>query len=113
MISEYDLIQDMNNNLMLANQAINQMSKLGKEKAETEAAYRIALAEKMLKERNENNTPVGMLSDICRGDREIALLKVKRDCADSMYDANLQAIYLYKKRVDICQQQLTLEWGRQ
>lgn len=110
--SGQDLFSNLNDNLSLAEAAIRQMAQLGKDKAEAERAYRTALAEKMLKERAEHNTPVSMLSDVCRGDRTIALLKVKRDCADSLYEANLQAIYLYKKRADVVQQQINLEWGQ-
>jgi hypothetical protein len=66
----------------------------------------------MLREREENKTPVTILSDVCRGNRQIALLKVKRDCAEAEYDACREAILLNKKRADVYREQISREWNQ-
>jgi hypothetical protein len=106
----FELYEGLNHQLDLADNAIHQLAKLGREKAETEHDYRVALAKMELRERAENNTPVTIIGDICRGNPEIARLKVKRDCADSLYDACRESIYLYKKRADVYREQIAREY---
>lgn len=82
------------------NFAIKELKQRGTNKAEAEANYRMALAEKMLIERDKG-MPVTIINDICRGDKEIAALKMKRDIAETLYDTCLQAIYATKLELNI------------
>lgn len=59
--------------------------------AQTEHDYRIALAKKIVEERS-NGTPATIIPDVCRGDRDIARLKLDRDIARGLCDTNIQAI---------------------
>ena len=82
------------------NFAIKELRQRGIDKARTEADYRIALAKKMLLERNAG-MPVTIIGDICRGDEKIAELKMKRDIAETLYDTCMQAIYATKLEINI------------
>ena len=88
--------------------AISEMKKAGISKAKAESEYRIALATKMLKER-ESGTPVTIINDICRGSKEIASLKMERDIAETLYDSCLQKIYQTKMEIGIIENQMNAE----
>jgi hypothetical protein len=87
---------------------ITELKKRGKAKAETEKEYRIALAKEMLTQR-DNNIPVTILSDLCRGKQEIALLKCFRDIAESDYECAMQFIYSVKLNLGIVENQINAE----
>lgn len=59
--------------------------------AQAEHDYRVALASKILEMRADGH-PATIMSDVCRGNKHIAKLKLDRDIAQGMSDANLQAI---------------------
>lgn len=100
-----DLINELNLHRGNLNLAIKELKVRGQAKAEAEKNYRIALAKEMLRLRTEG-TPVTIISDLCRGNEQIATLKMQRDIADSLYESNMQAIYNYKLNIDIVQNQI-------
>ena len=57
-------------------------------------------------------TPVTIIGDICRGDKDIARKKFDRDCAEVAYRAALEAINNYKLQIRILDEQLNREWSR-
>ena len=75
----YNEIQKLRNELNLA---IEFAKKRGQDLAKAERDYRVALSQKILIER-DNKVPVTIISDICRGDKEIADLKLNRDTQKS------------------------------
>ena len=79
--------------------------------ADAEKNYKIALAKKILLER-ERGTPVTIISDVCRGNPEIAQLRFARDVAEVTYKAALEAINVYKIEVNILREQADREWNR-
>ena len=107
-----DLVTDIQDKLVMINKAINRLAKNGQLKAEAEMNYRIALAQKILIER-EKGTPVTIISDICRGDAHIAALKFDRDTKEAVYQANLETINAWKLEARIMENQIGREWGRQ
>lgn len=100
-----DLINELNHHRQSLNYAIKELGVRGQAKAKAERDYRVALAKKML-ELREKGTAVTIISDLCRGDEEIARLKMERDIAESLYESNMQAIYNYKLNIDIIQNQI-------
>ena len=106
-----DLINELARLTTLLNEAIRQLGLRGKEYAATERDYRIALRQEILIERDAK-TPVTIISDVCRGKREIAELKFKRDVAEVMYDAAKEAINGYKLQMRILEDQIEREWGK-
>ena len=103
-----DLINELNHHRQSLNYAIKELKERGNNKAKAERDYRVALAKKMLELRAEG-TPVTIISDLCRGDEEIARLKMERDIAESLYESNMQFIYSTKLNIDIIQNQINNE----
>ena len=91
--------------------ALSESVKRGLALAEAERDYRIALAEKMLILRGESQ-PATLVGDLARGDREVAMAKFNRDCAEAVYDSSREAINVYKKEIDVLREQIEREWSR-
>ncbi len=102
-------MQELSNKVSLLDSALQQLGNRGRFHADTEQKYRVALAQKILTER-EKGTPVTIISDICRGDREIARLKFDRDCAEVTYKAALEACNVYKIQIRVLESQINREW---
>lgn len=95
-----DLMIELKKQLKTLDQAIVALVDRGKEKAEAERDYRVALQKEILIQRDAG-MPVTIIGDICRGKAEIADLKMKRDIADTMYDTCMQKIYSCKINIGI------------
>lgn len=110
-MSGQDLMMEMQSRMKTLDAALKQIGKRGGEYAQKEHDYRVALAQKMLVERDKG-TPVTILSDICRGTPEIAHKKLDRDIAESMYKAALEACNVYKLQIRVLENQIEREWGK-
>lgn len=110
-MSGQDLFLAMQEKTALLDSALNQLGKRGRAYAEAERAYRAALSKEILKERN-SGTPVTIISDVCRGDKEIAKLKFERDVTEVTYKAAMEAINIYKLEVNLLREQIDREWHR-
>lgn len=64
----YDLIDEIKEKSAMLDRAISQILPKGRERAQTERDYRVALRQKILLERAQG-TPVTIISDVCRGTR--------------------------------------------
>lgn len=90
--------------------ALKESGKRGKAAAESERAYRVALASKIL-ELREKGFPTTLIPDVARGDKDVARLKFDRDCAQTVYEAAQEAILVYKKQIDLLREQVQREWS--
>lgn len=104
-----DLIGEIKVKIALLDAAINQLGKRGAAAAEAERIYKIALAKKILEER-ANGIPATIVSDVCRGNPEIAKLRFQRDCAEVVYKSAIEAINSYKLQIRILDNQIQREW---
>lgn len=111
MNSGQDLMIEIQGRQKMLDSALQQLGNRGRAKAQAERDYRVALAKKILQERDKG-TPVTIISDICRGDREIAGLKFNRDVAETAYDAAREACNVYKLEIRVLDEQITREWGK-
>jgi hypothetical protein len=102
-------MQELSNKVSLLDSALQQLGNRGRLYADAEQKYRVALAQKILIERDKG-TPVTIISDVCRGDREIARLKFDRDCAEITYKAAMEACNVYKLQIKILENQIEREW---
>ncbi|WP_130807661.1 hypothetical protein [Senegalia massiliensis] len=100
-----DLIIEIQQLRSTLNLAVNKLKERGQGKAEAEKAYRIALATEILKHR-DNKVPVTIINDICRGDKDIAELKFKRDVAETLYKTAEEKINATKLEIRIVENQL-------
>ena len=107
----YELIQQIQQKTALLDKALRESKERGIASADAEREYKVALSKAMLTER-ERGTPVTIISDICRGQEEIAGLRRKRDIADALYKAAREAINVYKIQLRVLQEQAEREWGR-
>ena len=108
-MADMELFEELSGKTKLLDAAIRELGKRGEVYASAERDYRMKLAEKVLIER-EKGTPVTIISDICRGSKEIALLRFKRDCADIVYKSAFEAINSYKLQIRILDAQIEREW---
>jgi hypothetical protein len=67
------------------------------------------MRKKILEERAKG-TPVTIISDVCRGDPEVAKLRLERDIAKTVYESAQEAINGYKLQIRILDAQVEREW---
>ena len=103
-----DLIHEINYKRQEMNAAIQILKDRGQDKAKAENKYRMELAKEILIQR-DNKVPVTIISDICRGNKQIASLKLDRDIAEVMYDSVMQRLYATKLELQILDNQLRAE----
>ena len=104
-----DLIQEIGARSSLLDAAIKQLGIRGKAYAQAEHDYRVAMRKKILEERAKG-TPVTIISDLCRGDSEVAKLRLERDIALTVYESAQEAINGYKLQIRILDSQIEREW---
>lgn len=110
MESGHELFLELRDKQNLLERALGEFGRRGREHADAEQAYRVGLAKKILIERDKG-TPVTIINDVCRGDREIARLKFNRDVAEVSYEAAGEAIQVYKLSIRMLDAQIQREWG--
>lgn len=91
--------------------ALKETKSRGRAMAESERAYRVKLAERILILR-ESGYPATLIGDLARGDKEVADLKFERDCAEVVYENAKEAVLAYKKQIDVLREQIEREWSR-
>ena len=73
-------------------------------------AYKIKLREEALRLRDEK-MPVTLIDKVVYGIPEVAELRFKRDIADTVYQANIEAINSTKLQMRIIENQIAREWS--
>jgi hypothetical protein len=109
-MSGQDLYDDLRNNTTLLHTSLAEFGKRGKAYADAERIYREALAKQILIERDKG-VPVTIISDICRGNPEIARLRFNKDVAETSYKAAMEAIQVYKLNIRVLESAIEREWG--
>jgi hypothetical protein len=109
--SGQELFIEMTSKQRLLERSLGELGKRGRVMAEAEKEYRIALKKKMAEYRT-NGYPVTIMGDMCRGDEEVARLKFERDIAEVDYQANMEAINVFKLSVRTLENQIDREWSR-
>lgn len=90
--------------------SIKMLRKNGTNYAEAEKAYKVKLREKVL-EMRANDTAVGIINLTVYGIPEVAELRMKRDIAEAVYKANMEAINATKLEIRILDNQVQREYG--
>lgn len=106
----YELINELQQKNRELSASIKQLRVSGTAKAEAEKQYKIHLRIEALKLRDEG-IAVSMIDKVVYGIPEIAELRFKRDIADTVYQANLEAINSTKLQMRILENQISREWG--
>lgn len=108
---DYDLIQEIGSKSSMLDKAITQLGIRDKAYAQAEHDYRVALRKAVLAARSDG-IPVTIISDVCRGEPEIARLRLEKDIALTVYESAKEAIQGYKLQIRILDAQVQREWGR-
>lgn len=90
--------------------SIKQLRKNGTEYAEAERAYKVLLRQECLRLRDDGMA-IGMIDKTCYGIPSVAEARFKRDVAEAVYKANLEAINSIKLQMRLIENQLAREWG--
>lgn len=103
----YNEIQQKNEELR---NAVASLSQTGRNYAEAYKKYRIALAQELLRLKNDGMA-VTIAYDIARGNEEVANAKFDELSTEAVYRANLENIQAIKLQIKILQNQYDKEWG--
>lgn len=103
----FNKLQDLQKQLDVA---VKQLRHTGGEYATAYTEYRIALAQELVKLRNEN-IPVTICSDLARGNRDVAKKKFNEISTEAIYLANKESINALKLQIKVIQEQLDKEWS--
>ena len=111
MASEYDLYMELQEKVSDLDKAVRSIRKNGQDKAQTERDYKVLLKQECLKLRNEGMA-IGMIDKTCYGIPEVADARMKRDIAEAVYTANLEAINSIKLQLRLIESQIQREWNQ-
>lgn len=107
---EYDLITEIQQKQKELSMAIRSLRKTGQARAEAERDYKILLRQEALKLR-DSGMAIGMIDKTIYGIPSVAAARFQRDCAESVYQANLESINATKLMLRLLDAQLSREWG--
>jgi hypothetical protein len=104
-----ELINQMLDKTSQMTTVISELKKRGRKMAETEADYRSALAQKILILRAEG-FPATIMSDVCRGDKDISRLRLVRDIAKTEYDVANEMLQVLKLQIRVLQAEIERDY---
>ena len=107
-MADYDLWSEIQSKTKQLDYSVKELRKSGTAYAEAEKTYKIKLREWCLRLRSQD-MPIGLIDKTCYGIPEIAELRFKRDCAEAVYKANIEAINAIKLEIRIINEQLSRE----
>ena len=106
-----DLVRDIQSLRDELTQSIKLLRHNGIKLAEAEKDYKVKLRQEALKLRQEKGMAVTLIDLIIYGVPEVAELRLKRDIAEAMYNANQEHINTTKLQIRILESQLQREWS--
>lgn len=104
-----DLQEELNVRRRQLDQALKTLKENGSALAEAEREYKEAVSKKALELRDEGMA-VTLMDKVIYGLPSISVLKLKRDVAKTVYEANQEAINVTKLQIRIVESQLSREW---
>lgn len=107
---EYDLLNELRAKTQQLDMSIKQLRHSGTDFAQAEKDYKILLRTECLKLR-DTGMAIGMIDKTCYGIPEVADARFKRDVAEAVYKANLEAINSIKLQMRILEGQINREWS--
>lgn len=105
-----DLYAERDQKCRELDKSIKHLRRSGTEKAQTERDYKVLLRVESLKLR-DSGMAVGLIEKVVYGIPSVADARFKRDVADSVYTANLEAINSIKLQLRLIESQISREWG--
>ena len=105
-----DLIEELQAKTHQLEVSVRQLRKSGTDYAEAERDYKVLLRQECLKLRDEG-LAIGMIDKTCYGIPSVAEARFKRDVAEAVYKANVEAINSIKLQMRLLEAQIQREWG--
>ena len=105
-----DLFNELQIKIKELEVSIKSLRQNGTNYAKAEKEYKILLRQECLKLRDEGMA-IGMIDKTCYGIPSIAEARFRRDVAETIYKANLEAIQSIKLQMRIIEGQLNREWS--
>lgn len=106
-----ELYQELQAKTQQLDLSIKQLRTSGTNYAQAEKDYKVLLRQECLKLRDEGMA-IGMIDKTCYGILSVAEARFKRDVAETVYKANLEAINSIKLQMRLLENQLQREWGQ-
>lgn len=103
---------ELNDKLRDLDIAIKSLRRTGSDYAKAYTDYRVALAQELLKLKNEGYA-ITLAGDIARGKTEIAKLKFREISTEAIYKANQESINAIKLHIKVIQEQMNKEIGNE
>lgn len=107
-----DLYNELESKIQELEVSIRSLRKTGNNYAQAERDYKILLRQEVLKLRDEGQA-IGVITLICYGIPSVAEARFKRDIAETVYKANLEAINSIKLQLRLLENQIQREYGTQ
>lgn len=105
-----DLYNELESKIQELEVSIRSLRKTGNNYAEAEREYKILLRQEVLKLRDEGQA-IGVITLTCYGIPSVAEARFKRDVAETIYKANLEAINSIKLQLRLLESQIQREYG--
>lgn len=105
-----DLYSELQQKQKQLDASIRELRKSGTAYAEAERDYKILLRKECLILR-DSGMAIGMIDKTCYGIPSVAEARFKRDVAETVYKANLEAINSIKLQLRLIEGQINREWG--
>ncbi len=109
-MSGLTLINELNDMQSQLSEGVRLMAKYGRELAQAEYNYKVALSERALKMRADD-VPVTLINTTVYGDKAVAKRRLERDIADAMYQTSKENINALKLKIRVLQAQVDKEWS--
>ena len=107
-----DLMEELDIKTQQLDKSIKELRISGTSYAQAEKDYKVLLRQECLKLRDDGMA-IGMIDKTCYGIPSVAEARFKRDVAEAVYKANLEAINSIKLQLRIIENQIQREWGRE
>ena len=105
-----DLMNELQQKIKELEISIKQLRTSGTNYAQAERDYKILLRQEVLKLRDEGQA-IGVITLTCYGIPSVAEARFKRDTAEAIYKANLEAISTIKLQIRVLENQINREFG--
>lgn len=105
-----ELYMELQTKTQQLDRSIKQLRVSGTEYAQAEKEYKVLLRQECLRLR-DSGMAIGLIDKTCYGIPSVAEARFKRDVAEAVYKANLEAINSIKLQMRLLENQLQREWG--
>ena len=107
-----DLQIELDKQVELLQHSLETLPQTGRDYAQAERDYKVLLRQEILKLR-EQGQAIGVISLICYGIPSVAEARFKRDVAQTLYEANQEAINTSKLKIRLIESQIGREWNNE